>query len=64
MRIQKLVNEPKAGGVAEKSGAYAQLDFGDPQAIAKEITLLEAQMYEHAKNLSFEEAAQTRDRIA
>ncbi len=54
----------KGRGVAEKSGAYAQLDFGDPQAIAKEITLLEAQMYEHAKNLSFEEAAQTRDRIA
>ena len=54
----------KGRGVAEKSGAYAQLDFGDPQAIAKEITLLEAQMYEHAKNLSFEEAAQARDRIA
>ena len=54
----------KGRGVAEKSGAYAQLDFSDPQAIAKEITLLEAQMYEHAKNLSFEEAAQTRDRIA
>jgi len=54
----------KGRGVAEKSGAYSQLDFGDPKAIAKEITLLEAQMYEHAKNLSFEEAAQTRDRIA
>ena len=54
----------KGRGVAEKSGVYSQLDFGDPKAIAKEITLLEAQMYEHAKNLSFEEAAQTRDRIA
>ena len=54
----------KGRGIAEKSGAYAQLDFNDPKAIAKEITVLEGQMYEHAKNLSFEEAAQTRDRIA
>ena len=54
----------KGRGIAEKSGAYAQLDFNYPKAIAKEITVLEGQMYEHAKNLSFEEAAQTRDRIA
>lgn len=54
----------KGRGIAEKSGAYAQLDFNDPQAIAKQISALEAEMYEHAKNLAFEDAAHTRDRIA
>jgi excinuclease ABC subunit B len=53
----------KGRGVAEKAGAYAQLDFGDPKAVAKEISKLEAQMYEHAKNLAFEDAARTRDKI-
>lgn len=53
----------KGRGVAEKAGAYAQLGFGDPKAVAKEISKLEAQMYEHAKNLAFEDAARTRDKI-
>jgi len=51
-------------GVAEKSGAYLRFDFSDPAAVNKEITMLENQMYEHAKNLEFEEAAATRDKIA
>ncbi len=54
----------KGRGVAEKAGAYAKLDFNDPAAIAKEIATLEGQMYEQAKNLAFEEAAQIRDRIS
>ncbi len=49
--------------VAEKGGAYAKLNFTDPGEVKKEIEKLETQMYEHAKNLAFEEAATTRDRI-
>jgi excinuclease ABC subunit B len=49
--------------VAEKSGAYLALDFGDPKQIQKEVKKLEEQMYEFAKNLEFEEAAATRDQI-
>jgi excinuclease ABC subunit B len=51
-------------GVAEKSGAYSRVDFSDPVAVTKEIARLESQMYELAKNLAFEEAADTRDKIA
>jgi excinuclease ABC subunit B len=51
-------------GVAEKSGAYKKFDFSDPVAATKEIEQLETQMYEQAKNLAFEEAANTRDRLA
>ncbi len=54
----------KGRGEAEKSGAYASLDFSDPKAIAKEIAHLESLMYDHAKNLAFEDAAKTRDRIS
>ncbi len=50
--------------VAEKSGAYLSLDFGDPKGVQQEIDKLEDQMYEFAKNLEFEEAASTRDQIA
>ncbi|MEX0965413.1 MAG: excinuclease ABC subunit UvrB [Pseudohongiellaceae bacterium] len=51
-------------GPAEKGGALARIDFSDPAAVTKEIGLLESKMYELAKNLEFEEAADTRDRIA
>ena len=50
--------------IAEKSGAYQRLDFSNPAAMYKEIGQLEEQMYEQAKNLAFEEAAATRDKIA
>lgn len=50
--------------VAEKSGAYERLNLTDPGEVKKEIESLETQMYEQAKNLAFEEAAATRDRIA
>ncbi len=56
-------SQRRGRGAAEKSGAYARLDFSDPQQIQKEIASLEKQMYEQAKNLAFEEAAATRDRI-
>ncbi|MFK7864377.1 MAG: excinuclease ABC subunit UvrB [Pseudohongiellaceae bacterium] len=48
----------------EKANAYSKLDFSDPKAIQTEIAELEAKMYELAKNLAFEEAANTRDQIA
>jgi len=50
--------------VAEKSGAYKRLDFSNPRDVKAEIEKLEALMYEQAKNLAFEAAAATRDRIA
>lgn len=51
-------------GVTEKSNAYDKLDFTEPADLTRQISKLETQMYEHAKNLAFEEAAATRDLIA
>ncbi len=51
-------------GVTEKGNAYQQLDFSDPAQLPKELSRLETQMYEQAKNLEFEAAAATRDLIA
>tara|TARA_B100001167_G_scaffold65318_1_gene38456 strand:+ start:536 stop:2554 length:2019 start_codon:yes stop_codon:yes gene_type:complete len=58
-RIRKL-----GRGVTEKADAYKRLDFTDPAVVRKEIDKLEELMYEHARNLAFEEAAATRDTIA
>ncbi len=46
--------------VAEEVAEYAALT---PQQMAKKIKALEKEMYQHAKNLEFEEAARVRDRI-
>ena len=46
--------------VAEDNIDYAVLD---PQKLAATIKKLEAQMYKHAQNLEFEEAAQIRDQL-
>ena len=54
----------KDKGPAEKGGAFSRIDFNDPVAVTKEIGLLESKMYDLAKNLEFEEAADTRDKIA
>lgn len=51
-------------GNQEKANAYSRLDITDPKALQSEIAELESKMYELAKNLAFEEAANTRDRIA
>jgi|TARA_B110000208_G_scaffold191842_2_gene260459 excinuclease ABC subunit B len=51
-------------GAMEKANAYSRLDLSDPKALQKEIVELESKMYDLAKNLAFEEAANTRDRIA
>ena len=50
--------------IAEKANAYQALEFNDPKELVKEIDRLETEMFEQARNLAFEEAAQTRDRIA
>ena len=50
--------------VAETVNAYGKMDFSAPEEIRKEISQQESLMYEQAKNLAFEEAAATRDRIA
>jgi len=50
--------------VAEDAAEYAQdLKAMSPAALAKEINRLEDQMYEAARNLEFEQAAQLRDRL-
>jgi excinuclease ABC subunit B len=47
-------------GVAESKAEYKSLS---PKEIAKKVKHLEDQMYQHAKNLEFEEAARIRDEI-
>ena len=54
----------KTRAVAEPKGAFGKLSFADPEELKKEIKKLESVMYEQAKNLAFEEAAASRDRIA
>ncbi|MCL1124243.1 excinuclease ABC subunit UvrB [Shewanella surugensis] len=46
--------------VAERSANYQVQDVGD---LSHEIDQLEKKMYEHAKNLEFEQAAATRDEV-
>ena len=46
--------------VAEEVADYGRLS---PEELAKRISRLEQQMYEHARNLEFEEAARLRDQI-
>jgi len=49
---------------AERTAAYAISKDADPQRLKTEIARLEKEMREQAKALAFEQAAQTRDRIA
>lgn len=46
--------------VAEEAAEYLALS---PKQLAKKLKELEEEMYEHAKNLEFEEAAELRDKI-
>ena len=48
--------------VAESAAEFAVVPAG-PVEIAREISRLEGQMMEHARNLEFEQAARLRDRI-
>jgi excinuclease ABC subunit B len=54
----------KAQKVAEAKLAYsAEVAKLTPAALSRKLKKLEAQMYEHAKNLEFEEAAALRDQL-
>ena len=71
--IQKAVADIMDGAYSAQKGAatrYAKvaeetMEYGamTPKQLHKEIDVLEAQMYEHAQNLEFEEAAAIRDKI-
>jgi len=50
----------KFARVAEEIAIYGRLS---PEQLEKEVGRLEQQMYEHARNLEFEEAARLRDQI-
>ena len=71
--IEKAVNDVMEGAmlkehagarefakVADEVARYAHLN---PEQLSREIGKLERQMYEHARNLEFEEAARLRDEI-
>lgn len=49
--------------IAKISENIAKYTIMSPQKLSKEINKLEKQMYKHAKNLEFEEAARIRDQI-
>jgi excinuclease ABC subunit B len=52
--------EKKSGAVADRGADYSALNADQAAAMIKK---LEAQMYKHAENLEFEEAARIRDQI-
>ncbi|MEQ8954031.1 MAG: UvrB/UvrC motif-containing protein, partial [Gammaproteobacteria bacterium] len=54
----------RSRGSQEAKSVFARINLADPVVVRKEIEALEQQMYEQARNLAFEEAAATRDRIA
>lgn len=77
--VQKSVNDVMEGAysesgdrrnkrtrkVADRKAVYDnRVISNDPNVLGKEITRLEGLMYEQARNLAFEEAAATRDRIS
>ncbi len=51
----------KVGKVADEMAEYARLS---PKEMGKKLEQLEQQMYQHARDLEFEEAAAVRDQIA
>ncbi len=52
------------GGADRKGAGQVSPAHMDPKSLAKEISTLEARMYDLARNLDFEAAAATRDRIS
>ena len=71
--IIKAVADVMEGAVSQRPGSARQFakvaeavaDYGrlSPEQLAKKISQLEQQMYAHARNLEFEEAARLRDEI-
>ena len=60
-RPEGLPSSVRFAKVAETRAQYAQLS---PAEVKKQIADMEAKMFEHAKNLEFEQAAKLRDEIA
>ena len=58
---KKTKKGAKANKVGEQIADYLTMT---PSQLAKEFKRLETKMHEHAKNLEFEEAAATRDKLA
>jgi excinuclease ABC subunit B len=56
----KSMRDRAIAAIAEQGAEYAALDVGQASAMIKR---LEAQMYKHAENLEFEDAARLRDQI-
>jgi len=75
--IRKVITEIMEGAYADKSAGTvgrgkkrwfvaeetAEYEHLTPQALLKQINLLEQQMFKHAHNLEFEEAATLRDKV-
>jgi excinuclease ABC subunit B len=71
--IRKAVADVMEGAVSHRPGSVRQFakvseaitDYGrlGPEQLARKISELEQQMYTHARNLEFEEAARLRDEI-
>ncbi|MCG7495909.1 excinuclease ABC subunit UvrB [Vibrio sp. Of7-15] len=59
-RSRKSAPKMELSKIAEQSADYSVFT---PQQLEKEINKLETMMYEHAQNLEFEKAAETRDKI-
>ena len=59
----KSSKKQPAGKAAEKVADYKQTERLSPAELARKIKKLEKQMYEAAKNLDFETAAQLRDEV-
>jgi excinuclease ABC subunit B len=65
--VTDIMEGARGPGTAESFAKVAEelVQYGrmSPGQLAKEVGKLEQQMYEHARNLEFEEAARLRDRI-
>ncbi len=59
-RSNAPVNRKSLKQVAEESGKYAALP---KEKLVRKLKDLEQEMYQHARNLEFEEAARLRDEI-
>lgn len=55
-----VASKMKLSEVAEESANYQSMT---PQKLEKEVQRLEAKMYQHARDLEFEQAAQVRDEV-
>ena len=62
--VNAETREKRLRGGEEKSGAFEAIKFDDRKVTESDLIAIENEMFEHVKNLAFEEAAQCRDRIA